>query len=54
MGIEKKDFYGNPETPFRVLNKKGITPGAGEIAKNNRSRSARLRVAEKNLKNDRE
>ncbi len=46
-GIEKKDFYGNPETPFRVLNKKGITPGAGEIAENNRSRSARLRVAEK-------
>jgi 16S rRNA (cytosine1402-N4)-methyltransferase len=46
-GIEKKDFYGNPETPFRVLNKKGITPGAGEIAKNNRSRSARLRIAEK-------
>ncbi len=46
-GIEKKDFYGNPETPFRVLNKKGITPGADEIARNNRARSARLRIAEK-------
>lgn len=46
-GIEKKDFYGNPETPFKVLNKKGITPGAEEIEKNNRSRSARLRIAEK-------
>jgi 16S rRNA (cytosine1402-N4)-methyltransferase len=46
-GIEKKDFYGNPESPFRVLNKKGITPGPEEIARNNRSRSARLRIAEK-------
>jgi 16S rRNA (cytosine1402-N4)-methyltransferase len=46
-GIEKKDFYGNPETPFRVLNKKGITPGPDEIALNNRARSARLRIAEK-------
>ncbi len=46
-GVEKKDFYGNPETPFRVLNKKGITPGADEITRNNRSRSARLRIAEK-------
>jgi 16S rRNA (cytosine1402-N4)-methyltransferase len=46
-GIEKKDFYGNPETPFRVLNKKGITPGEEEVAKNNRARSARLRIAEK-------
>jgi 16S rRNA (cytosine1402-N4)-methyltransferase len=46
-GIEKKDFYGNAETPFRVITKKGITPGDIEVAKNNRSRSARLRVAEK-------
>jgi len=46
-GIEKKDFYGNPETPFRILNKKGITPGKEEISKNNRARSARLRIAEK-------
>jgi len=46
-GIEKKDFYGNSETPFRLINKKGITPGAAEIAKNSRARSARLRIAEK-------
>jgi 16S rRNA (cytosine1402-N4)-methyltransferase len=46
-GAGKKDFYGNTETPFRMITRKSITPGAGEIARNNRARSARLRVAEK-------
>ncbi|MCE5345497.1 MAG: 16S rRNA (cytosine(1402)-N(4))-methyltransferase RsmH [Bacteroidales bacterium] len=46
-GEEKKDFYGNIETPFRIINKKGTTPGDEEIAANKRSRSARLRIAEK-------
>ena len=46
-GIERKDFYGNSESPFRVITKKGITPGPEEIAVNNRARSARLRIAEK-------
>jgi 16S rRNA (cytosine1402-N4)-methyltransferase len=46
-GEEKKDFYGNTETPFRIINRKGTTPGDEEIANNNRSRSARLRIAEK-------
>jgi len=46
-GDEKKDFYGNIETPFRIINRKGTTPGDEEIANNNRSRSARLRIAEK-------
>ena len=46
-GEEKKDFYGNTETPFRLINKKGTTPGDEEIANNNRARSARLRIAEK-------
>jgi len=46
-GEEKKDFYGNTETPFRIINKKGTTPGDEEIAINNRARSARLRIAEK-------
>jgi 16S rRNA (cytosine1402-N4)-methyltransferase len=46
-GIEEKDFYGNIETPFTIITKKGITPGENEIAANRRSRSARLRVAEK-------
>jgi 16S rRNA (cytosine1402-N4)-methyltransferase len=46
-GEEKKDFYGNIETPFRIINKKGTTPDEEEISLNNRARSARLRIAEK-------
>jgi 16S rRNA (cytosine1402-N4)-methyltransferase len=46
-GLETKDFYGNVETPFRLINKKGTTPDDDELAKNNRARSARLRIAEK-------
>ena len=46
-GIGKQDFYGNIETPFRIITRKGITPGEEEISLNRRARSARLRVAEK-------
>jgi 16S rRNA (cytosine1402-N4)-methyltransferase len=46
-GLENKDFYGNIVTPFRIINRKGTTPGEEEIAHNNRARSARLRIAEK-------
>jgi 16S rRNA (cytosine1402-N4)-methyltransferase len=46
-GIENKDFYGNAETPFKLITRKGITPGDDEVARNSRARSARLRVAEK-------
>lgn len=46
-GERKKDFYGNIETPFRIINRKGTTPGDEEVVINNRARSARLRIAEK-------
>jgi 16S rRNA (cytosine1402-N4)-methyltransferase len=46
-GEEKKDFYGNLITPFRIINKKGTVPDDIEIEDNNRARSARLRIAEK-------
>jgi 16S rRNA (cytosine1402-N4)-methyltransferase len=46
-GEENKDFYGNVSTPFRVISRKGITPSDDEIDTNRRSRSARLRIAEK-------
>jgi 16S rRNA (cytosine1402-N4)-methyltransferase len=38
---------GKPENLFRILTKKPIEPGPDELKKNPRSRSARLRVAEK-------
>jgi 16S rRNA (cytosine1402-N4)-methyltransferase len=46
-GEDNKDFYGNPVTPFRLINRKVIIPGEEEISLNNRARSARLRIAEK-------
>ena len=46
-GEEKKDFYGNLITPFRIVNKKGTVPEEYEIEDNKRARSARLRIAEK-------
>ncbi|MDP4224382.1 MAG: 16S rRNA (cytosine(1402)-N(4))-methyltransferase RsmH [Bacteroidota bacterium] len=46
-GEEKKDFYGNLITPFRIINKKGTIPDERELDDNKRARSARLRIAEK-------
>ena len=42
-----KDFYGNIQTPFRLITRKAIVPSDAEIAENNRARSAKLRIAEK-------
>lgn len=42
-----KDFYGNGISPFTVISKKAIVPNENEIACNSRSRSAKLRIAEK-------
>jgi 16S rRNA (cytosine1402-N4)-methyltransferase len=46
-GKAEKDFYGNVYTPFRIVNNKVIVPTEEEIELNPRSRSAKLRVAEK-------
>ena len=46
-GIIETDLYGNTNTPFKPLHKKPIVPSSEEIAMNNRSRSAKLRIAEK-------
>lgn len=46
-GKVEKDFYGNPLTPFTVISRKAIVPTAKELEENNRSRSAKLRIAEK-------
>jgi 16S rRNA (cytosine1402-N4)-methyltransferase len=42
-----KDFYGNVETPFKAITRKVITPDVVEQKANSRSRSAKLRIAEK-------
>ncbi len=46
-GHVEKDFYGRCDFPLRLLNNKVITPGADEQERNPRSRSAKLRIAEK-------
>lgn len=45
-GTIEKDFYGNALTPFDVI-EKGRTASDDEVERNPRSRSAKLRVAEK-------
>lgn len=46
-GKEDKDFFGNLNSPFKMINRKVITPGDAELKANSRSRSAKLRIAEK-------
>jgi 16S rRNA (cytosine1402-N4)-methyltransferase len=46
-GIPEKDFYGNINTPFMLINRKPIIPEDEEIKENRRARSAKLRIAEK-------
>ena len=42
-----KDIYGRSEVPFKAVNRKIIIPGEDEIKRNNRARSAKLRIAER-------
>lgn len=44
---EAFDLYGTKKAALKAINKKVIVPGEEEIKRNNRSRSAKLRVAEK-------
>jgi 16S rRNA (cytosine1402-N4)-methyltransferase len=46
-GKVEQDFYGRIQTPFTLINNKVITPDADEQERNPRSRSAKLRIAEK-------
>jgi len=46
-GRVSQDFFGRIEAPFRPVNNKVIVPDAEEQQKNPRSRSAKLRIAEK-------
>jgi 16S rRNA (cytosine1402-N4)-methyltransferase len=46
-GQPVKDFFGRQITPFKTVNRKAIIPTEQETIANPRSRSAKLRIAEK-------
>lgn len=46
-GHVKQDFFGRIEAPFRLVNSKVVVPTAEEQQRNPRSRSAKLRIAER-------
>ena len=46
-GRIEKDFFGRSTVPLRVVSRKAIVPTAEEVEANPRSRSAKMRVAEK-------
>ncbi len=47
-GDAEKDVFGNVLAPFKPVNRKPVEPSEEEIKNNARSRSAKLRIAEKN------
>ena len=47
FGEVEKDFFGNEIKPLAAVYRKALTPSALELQENNRSRSAKLRIAEK-------
>ena len=46
-GKAEEDFFGRVSSPYRLINNKVIVPSDEEQEKNPRSRSAKLRIAEK-------
>ena len=46
-GEPNKDFYGNLLRPYRPIMKKPLTASDEEVENNPRSRSAKLRIAER-------
>lgn len=47
FGEVEKDFFGNELKPFVAINRKPVTANQQELTNNSRSRSAKLRVAER-------
>jgi 16S rRNA (cytosine1402-N4)-methyltransferase len=45
FGNLEKDFFGNPIKPFGAINRKPLEASEEEVKKNNRARSAKLRIA---------
>jgi len=46
-GRQEQDFFGRVKSPLHLINNKVTTPSAEELESNPRSRSAKLRIAEK-------
>ncbi|MBQ8608061.1 MAG: 16S rRNA (cytosine(1402)-N(4))-methyltransferase RsmH [Bacteroidaceae bacterium] len=46
-GKAEQDFFGNVRSPYRLINTKVLVPDDEELQSNPRSRSAKLRIAEK-------
>lgn len=46
-GKAVQDFYGRVLSPWSVVTRKAVVPSPEEVARNPRSRSAKLRVASK-------
>ncbi|MBR4854651.1 MAG: 16S rRNA (cytosine(1402)-N(4))-methyltransferase RsmH [Alistipes sp.] len=44
-GKVEQDFFGHITTPFELISRKAIAPSADEVARNSRSRSAKMRAA---------
>ncbi len=51
-GDVEKDFFGNEIKPFQVISRKAIVATDEEIQQNNRARSAKLRVAQRVVKDE--
>jgi 16S rRNA (cytosine1402-N4)-methyltransferase len=47
FGEVEKDIFGDEKRPLDAVNRKPITPSEQELLENSRSRSAKLRIAEK-------
>lgn len=47
FGEVEKDLFGNEKKPLDAVNRKPIVPSEEELLRNSRSRSAKLRIAEK-------
>ena len=46
-GKINQDFFGSVEAPFKAVGNKVVVPDADELQRNPRSRSAKLRIAER-------
>ena len=47
-GEAEKDLFGNTQVPYKAITRKPIRPDEQELERNNRARSALLRIAERN------